>query len=174
MRDETRHARVAFALATAYGGSPVGPSALEVAGALGETDLVSLARLAIREGCVGETAASRLVEEGALRATDPALAASLREIAVEELSHAELAWLTLRFALDEGGAAVAAVIEEELELLRRELRQPRPGPVEPAPDLAAHGVLGDAAFLALRREAIEAVVVPVLGELLRARRREAA
>ena len=57
--DEIEHARIAFALASKYGTTPVGPSSLDLAGdTLGQLDLASVTASTVEEGCVGETLAA--------------------------------------------------------------------------------------------------------------------
>lgn len=59
--DEARHARDAYALASAYAGKEIGPAALDVRGTLDHVADVTLARLAVEtfeHGCVGETMAA--------------------------------------------------------------------------------------------------------------------
>lgn len=63
--DEIEHARISFALATAYGGRPVGPAALAaLPGAC--RSLADIARTTFIDACVGESVASARHE---LRAT---------------------------------------------------------------------------------------------------------
>ncbi len=163
MADETRHARIAFGLATSYGAVALGPGTLPIDGALDDTSLATVVRLAIREGCVGETAAALVVREGAERCADPALARVLDGIAEDELEHAELAWATVAWALSIGGDQVRAVVASELRSLAR-------GPVAARREepLARFGVLSDERFFELRAEAIERLVAPLLRDILRA------
>jgi len=56
--DETRHAKLCFALASEYLGEPVGPGELCVEGALDGLSLEQLVVTTIAEGCVGETVAA--------------------------------------------------------------------------------------------------------------------
>src|SRR5262249_20073191 len=57
--DEVRHARLCFALASAYAGAPVGPGAFPFAGSVEVVaDLAAIAARTAREGCIGETLAS--------------------------------------------------------------------------------------------------------------------
>jgi len=165
--DETEHARIAFALASAYGRRPIGPGPLAVAGALEDLDLETLVRLAIREGCVGETSAAMLLEEGAIAAASSPLRALLASIAADETSHAELAWLTLRWALEQERAVVSRVIQDEMAILQCELRAADDGRELTDDDarLSQHGVLGEGRFAALRRHAIRELVLPILGSL---------
>jgi hypothetical protein len=115
--DEVRHARLCFALARAYGGSPVAPGPFPLGGAVPVASRLSdLAAAVAKEGCVNETIAAILAAEQLARATDPAVREALAAIADDEARHAELAYRTVAWAIREGGAevhaAVASVFEE--------------------------------------------------------------
>jgi hypothetical protein len=108
--DEIEHAKIAFALATAYGGSaPVGPAGLAaLPGAC--RSLVDLARTTFVDACVGESVASAALAENSRQASDPVLRDLLARMAADEERHAELAWRIVAWALREGGAEVASVL----------------------------------------------------------------
>jgi hypothetical protein len=55
MGDEADHARLAFRLASAYAVRAVGPSALDIFGALDGFCIEQLVATLLREGCIGET-----------------------------------------------------------------------------------------------------------------------
>lgn len=114
MADETRHAELAFGIASALGGRAVGPAALNIERCLLETSLVEVVRLVLREGCIGETAAALEAREAALRAQSPELAQWLHGIADDEARHAELAFRFLGWALEQAPEPVRLVIEREL------------------------------------------------------------
>ena len=64
--DEIEHARLTYALASAYGGEPTGPAALDVAsGAGGATTLVTVAVETFLDACAGESAAALALREAA-------------------------------------------------------------------------------------------------------------
>ena len=139
--DELAHARLCFALATHYAGGaePLGPGPMPLGVAAPiAADLIELAVTTAKEGCLGETSAAWLASELAAAATDPGVRAALEQIAADEAEHAELAWMTLRWAIDVGGApvreAVAAVFAAA-----------RPAHASPAPiGVPAHGLLAEA------------------------------
>src|SRR5262249_54305642 len=82
MADEARHAKIAFALASAYRGRDIGPGLLPLNGAFdGASDAASILRLAIREGCVGETVAALEAGEAGAAAQDPVIRSVLAKIA---------------------------------------------------------------------------------------------
>jgi hypothetical protein len=169
MADETEHARIAFALASAYAGRPIGPGPLSLEGALeGAQDLETVLRLTVREGCIGETVAAIEAEEASRHAQDETLRAVLARIAADEKRHAELAWRFAAWALDAADGALDHVLGEEL----------RAAPVRSVPvqdaALLAHGVVSEGLRAEIRREALSQVVTPCARALLTSRQRMAA
>lgn len=171
--DETRHARVAFAFASAYAGHQVGPGALDLVGALPPLEPRQVLSDVIREGCIGETLAAIEAEHAAEHATDPEVRAALAAIARDEGAHAELAWHFVAWLL-RVRPELADFARQQLSSACDELR---------AAPLAARDP-GDARRLALgivaglerdelRRDAIERVVVPCAAALLDAPRQAA-
>jgi hypothetical protein len=170
MVDETRHARVAYALASAYGGAPVGPGPLAIDGALASASLADVVRLVVREGCIGETVAAIEAGEAAARATDPVVRSVLETIARDEASHAELAWRFIAWALRTKDAAACAVIHDEIALLRASSEH---GALGSLASLAAddermldHGIATDGARAIIRGHALRSIVMPCLGALI--------
>lgn len=165
LADETRHARVAFALASAYGDQPVGPGPLSIAGALAPaTDPLALLRTLFYEGCVGETVAALEAAEGAARCEDPVIARVLEGIAADESRHAALAWSTVRWLIERTGAAGVAVLEEELRRAEASARLEQDDAGLP---LARHGHVSQVQRGALREETLRTLVRPAI-EALRA------
>ena len=109
--DEIEHARACFALASAYGGAAVGPSALALPSTLTLVrELGALAEAAAREGCIGETVAAGLAAQQLAVATDPAVIEVLSAIAEQEAQHAELSWRIVAWAVRVGGEPVRAQV----------------------------------------------------------------
>ncbi|WP_437526189.1 ferritin-like domain-containing protein [Sorangium sp. So ce726] len=163
--DEVGHARLGFSLATAYRGAPVGPAAFPMPPAVPiAADLAALARAAAEEGCVGETVAAVIAAEQRVRAEDPAVRAALEVIAEDEARHAELAWLTVAWAIGAGGEPVRRAVAEVFEAAAASLGRPLPPGAEPgggrAVALAAHGHLDGAEARALQGAALAQVVLP--------------
>src|SRR6185369_365954 len=104
LADETAHARMCFALARSYGGTAVGPARLDIEHCLEDTSLTAIAKLVLREGCLGETVASLEAAAAADVASEPAVRRALTRIAHDELNHAELAFRFLRWALAQSSA----------------------------------------------------------------------
>lgn len=161
--DEVRHAQLGFAVASAFSGRPVGPGAFPLAELPLAQSLRELAVDAATEGCLGEGLASLLAAEGARRAVDPVLREVLATIAEDEAEHARLAWRTVAWAIEVGGApvrrAVAAVFEDALQhgILV---------PEAPEEDLSAWGLLCRAEAEQLGRLCLEQVVAPAARALL--------
>ncbi|WP_437754295.1 hypothetical protein [Sorangium sp. So ce1389] len=165
--DEVGHARLGFSLASAYRGAPVGPAAFPMPpGIPVAADLVALARAAAEEGCIGETVAALVAAEQRARAEDPAVRAALEVIADDETRHAELAWLTVAWAIGAGGEPVRGAVAGVFEAAAQSLRRPPPAEADAeaprgrAAALAAHGHLSGAELRALSRAALAQVVLP--------------
>jgi hypothetical protein len=166
-RDEIQHARLCFALASAYAGEPLGPGPLPLEGdILGALDLPSIAAATVREGCVGETLASLEAATALEHATVPAAREALTVITEDEARHAELAWRFVRWALDVGDDAVRAAVKAAFD---EALTAPPPAPAADDPldaDLLAHGRLSDSRRQAVMREGLTEVVRPAVDALL--------
>ncbi|WP_437951801.1 hypothetical protein WME98_14210 [Sorangium sp. So ce296] len=127
-------------------------------------DLEALARAAAEEGCVGETVAALIAAEQRARAEDAAVRAALQAIADDEARHAELAWLTVAWAIGAGGEPVRRGVAEVFEAAAASLGGPPPTRSEPgrgrAAALAAHGCLAGSDLHELRSAALAQVVLP--------------
>ncbi len=166
--DEIDHARRCFSLATAYAGRPLGPGPLPALAPRGK-DIVGLALDTFVEGCVGETIAALVAERAGERTRDPAVRATLRVIAEDEARHAALAWRTIAWAVQTGGAPVESALRRLLE------RPPGIDPVEPM-DTATraavgrawgeHGRLDDVALAEAVGDAWHDIITPMLRGLL--------
>jgi hypothetical protein len=158
--DETRHARTAFAFASAYAGVDVGPSRLNIDNALDDLDALSIIRLAFREGCVGETVAAITAAEGAAHATHTVVADVLARIADDETSHAELAWRFVAWACEcvEGAADL---VREEAAIAEATIRVAEETKREEAEDaLLDHGLIGATQRAEIHRSVVREVVMP--------------
>ena len=96
--DELLHARLAFGLASAYAGSPVGPGPLPLATTV-PADLTAMLVALVREACVCETLSALEAREAAAIASDPVVQQVWARIAADEQRHAELGWRTLQWIL---------------------------------------------------------------------------
>jgi hypothetical protein len=126
IEDETRHARLAFALASRFAGAPVGPGALDVRGAVAGHEVAAILRDVVAEGCIGETRAAMELRLAATHCTEPALALALAGIADDEERHAALAWRFVDWLLRRR-PELACEFERALELaLIRRTPDPEP------------------------------------------------
>lgn len=166
--EEHEHARAFFGLASAYGGHPVGPGALDVRDALaGSHDPVSIAEALVREGCIGETISSLQLQVAAARASDPTLRARLEVIAEQELRHAALAWSALAWLMARGDDRLRARVAQTFaEAARFVPRAADASDDLPEALLHAHGRLGADERLALAQRALERLVAPAAARLL--------
>lgn len=168
MRDETLHARDAFALASAYADAPVGPGALAVDGSLGARSPLEVIRTAILEGCIGETVAAVEAAEALAHATDPAVREVLTQVAHDETRHAELAWRFVKWAILEGPQSLRGAAAVELKrFVRAEIASSTDplrvgawsGDRESSP-LRAHGILEGSLRAGVRRRVLVEVIAP--------------
>jgi hypothetical protein len=164
MGDETEHARLAFRLASAYAGRLVGPSALDIAGALEGSSIKELVATLLREGCIGETVAAIEAREALEFAIDPVVREVLAILARDELRHAELAWRTLSWLVAAGRVPADDVREEGLRAVAEASAEPGERAAEP--ELLAHGIVDDATRQELRRRALAEVFGVCLGGVL--------
>jgi len=169
MADETVHAQLAFALASAYAGADIGPGPLHVDAALDGASLRELVVTTFAEGCVGETVAAIEALEALEGARDPQVRAVLEKVAADETRHAELAWRTVAWALGAGGERVHGWLEEAVAQAKADVRTERDALEANGGDLIAHGLVDASLSRRLRREALADVVLPCAKALLATR-----
>lgn len=155
--DELAHARICYALASHYAGEPLGPGPMPIGSAAPiAATLVELAVATAREGCLAETSAAWLASEMAAAAEDPAVRAALEQIAREEQEHAELSWMTLRWAIDLGGDEVRKAVAEVFA-------NARPIVLGGAPiGVPGHGMLAGAEVEAIVDRGFSELLVPIM------------
>lgn len=158
--DELAHARICYALASHYAGEPLGPGPMPIGRAAPiAATLVELAVATAREGCLAESSAAWLASELAASASDPAVRAALEQIASEEAEHAELSWMTLRWAIETGGYEVR-------EAVAKVFAQARPTALGgPEISVPAHGMLAGAEVRAIVERGFAELLVPVMRSL---------
>ncbi|AUX34023.1 MULTISPECIES: ferritin-like domain-containing protein [Sorangium] len=164
MGDEAEHARLCFALASAFAGRGVGPGPLAIDGALGGEGAREILVTTLREGCIGETIAAIEAAEAALHATDPAVRRALETIAEDEARHAELAFRFAAWAIERDPSLASAVVDE----LAAAASEPAPATPDDAArsGLLGFGVLSPAHRRTLRERALAQVVAPCARALL--------
>jgi hypothetical protein len=129
-------------------------------------DAAALALETLLDGCINETVAAALAEAAGDAATDPAVAEALHAIAADEARHAELAWRIVAWCIERSASAGGAPL---IAALREAAAEAAAAPLTASPDarddLAAHGVLGDAAHAATRVGVLREIVAPCLDAL---------
>lgn len=161
--DEARHARHAFTLASHFAGATIGPAALPLGAAIElAADLPALAARVVTEGCIEETMSLLAAERMLAECRDPAVHRVLVALVRDERRHVELAWKTVRWAIQAGGQVVA----DAVAIAFAEARAPIPNDPEPlSPRLAAWGAVSDERLCAAAARGLAAVIRPV-GERL--------
>lgn len=181
--DEVEHARMAYAVASAYAGRKLGPGTLNLAAVPVRADPREIIPSLVAEACVGETLGVAEAIELTGRARDPAMARVYARIAADEARHAELAWRTLAWLLSRADAETAALtgraFAETVAAASRDPAPRHPQGSEGAPRASTerswpeHGLLPSSQIGSLRRRALRDVVEPcvaaLLGEARRAR-----
>jgi len=160
MVDETKHARACFAVASGYANAPLGPGRLAVERSLGESSLLEIVLNTIREGCVGETVAAIEAREAAEHACDPALRELLLLISEDETRHAELAYRFVKWALAQGGPALARAVRQEFAELAAETPPARSALTDLDDALLRHGIVPGVMRQAIRARAFAEVILP--------------
>jgi hypothetical protein len=165
-RDEIRHAQRCYGIASAFGGSVVGPGPLALAAISTAPTLVDLALACFRDGCVNETVAALSVAEASRLAASPTIRETLAAIAEDEARHAELSYRILAWALRVGDASLRARVADELESVRCELaREPTVGQAHRDHDETT-GLLAPRTAAQVRRRVLADVVIPCTDALL--------
>ena len=171
-RDEAQHAVLCFAVASRYAGRPLSPGALSAQGVLDDWSPESVLRTTFREGCIGETRAALEAAHAAQNCADPVLKAVLERIAADEARHAELAWRTVRWLLDQHRELIP-VLEEEFLLAQHQhqhqhQQQPEPLAAPNAPAANERFTLLDPTTVAnLHQVAQREVIAPCARVLIR-------
>jgi hypothetical protein len=165
MADETRHACLAFNLASRFANAPVGPGPLHIEGALDCSDLRGIVLDTFVEGCIGETVAALEASHALDAAVDLDVRAVLATIARDERTHAELAWRVVAWALAERpelGSELLSRLQEQVQSLS----------VTPSSATAlaraalAYGIVCNRERLQLRRDVLHELVTPCLHALV--------
>jgi hypothetical protein len=168
--DEIEHARIAFALASAYADRPIGPGRLAIEHALDEaSDPIEIARSVAAEGCVAELVSAALLGSARDGATDPAVRAALAKMADDELAHAIVAWRYVQWAVAHGGDGLRrAVTQVFTEMDRHVAFGARTAPPIDEERLRAHGYVPWEQRRQIARQVLARVVRPAADALLAA------
>ncbi len=160
-RDEIRHAQACYGMASRFSVAVHGPGPLPSAA----PRLASLVQVAVDtflEGCIGETTAALVAERGAALAGDRHTQDVLLAIASDEAEHAALAWRTVRWAIECGGAGVVGAIRRALD----DLPTPTYPDTPDHPHWSHFGRLSAAQMAAAAADARREIVAPMLRALL--------
>ena len=172
MRDETRHARLAFQVASECAKRDVGPDALDVAHCLEATSLRQVVELVMNEGCIGETVAALELREAAEHAVTPGLRSMLSRIADDETRHAELSWRFVRWALEQDEACVVPIVTRELEAALSSAEAAVPVSTNLCGDdqaLLGLGIVSESIRRALHQVALREIIEPCARALIATR-----
>ena len=165
--DEIRHARHCYALAAHYSEEQRGPGALELPPGALSIDPATVALETLRDGCLGESLAARIVAQAGAAARDPHVAGVLATIAADEEAHAALAWQTVAWLLGRYPEPVRRATEDFLaDLLRT---RDATGPLHTGADDhddQRHGVLSRREHLTVQSQAVDEIIIPCLRALL--------
>ena len=126
------------------------------------TSLAQLAAWTARDGALGETLAAYLAERALAETTDPAVRAVLDRIVRDETGHAELAWATIRWAIDRGGVEVREAVRAVFD----EIGEPKAHTGAWSPHFVRHGVPSPELEKRAADHCIAQVILPVAEALL--------
>ena len=167
MADETRHAKICFAIASRYAGRRLGPGALPVERSLNESSLLEIVLNTILEGCVGETIAAIEAGEAAEHASDPTIRGVLSAISSDEATHAALAWRFVKWALTQGDTDFRSSVVSGFERLQAEAPLASFLRMIPADrELLQNGVVPESMRDEIRARTIEELIIPCARALL--------
>ncbi|KIG19472.1 putative lipoprotein [Enhygromyxa salina] len=157
--DEIEHARLAYGLASAYGGAWIGPGHLDLHGLVVEADWREVVRGLIVEACVGETLGVAEAMAAAEGASEGAVRQVLERIVADELRHAQLAWQSLEWLLtqasDDDRSWALALLERTIAAINFN------GGTNEGFDRPAEGVLGGLRRAQVHRETSARVLAPL-------------
>ncbi len=166
LADETKHARLCFALASAYRGEPVEPEGPITERSVSGEGPESILRSVIRQSCVAESQAALGAAHALSLCEDYAVSKVLEEIANDEARHAELAFRIVQWLLGERPELRCVAEEEFAEALSSIDADAEPTELG---ELRSFGVLDDGALARVRRRALGAVVGPYVERLFEER-----
>lgn len=162
---QTEHARIAFGLASAYRGVPVGPGVLPVGSRIcaQRANLQEVVRALVVEGCLGATLAAVEAAVAGTVCEDEGVRQVLGTLAEDELTQATFAWSFVAWAIQRDPVLVRGALARTLDEAGEAIEAGR-GTDDLS--LAVHGVLGSQARCSLRRDALRCAIMPCAGELL--------
>ena len=155
IQDEIEHAQIAFGIASELLEKSIGPDLMSIQPQLA-TSLKDLAIATFKEGAVGESIAVILAATQRVQATEPVICAFLDRIIADESKHAELAWETLRWCIEQDSSIAQTLLDiDDAELLAPFLES------EEAP-IPALGILSKKQHKQAVLRGLQEVVIPSL------------
>ena len=97
--DEIKHAKICYGIASAFLDTDFFPGALKVTDSMNQLNIKDIIQSLVQEGCIEETLSAMEARFQARWADIPDMKDSLETIAVEETSHAQLAWNTISWII---------------------------------------------------------------------------
>ena len=97
--DEIKHAKICYGIASAFLDTDFFPGALKVTDSINQLNIKDIIQSLVQEGCIEETLSAMEARFQAMWADIPDMKDSLETIAVEETSHAQLAWNTISWII---------------------------------------------------------------------------
>lgn len=163
--DEVGHAEHAFSIASRLAGRAIGPGKLSELDTPLDTDLASVARATLVEGCIGETLAAIIAQEQAHKAGDTTARQALLGVAEDETRHAELAFRCVAWALSQGGPELRAALRSTVEQTLARLPEPSSTAEVSTPALHYYGRLTADEQRKLYRHACDQILRPAFAAL---------
>ncbi len=162
--DETRHARLSFALSSVFSQETEGPGKLSIDGALQSVELEQIAELVLLEGCIGETTAALEAKWASEKCMHHSLSDLLATIADDEQQHSHLAWEFLSWATSQKTGLAEALLARAHQELQK---PPAPRQLSTSNDTwkAKYGLVPEKVQGELRQEVMAEVVIPCLTAL---------
>ena len=97
--DEIKHAKICYGIASAFLDTDFFPGPLEVKDSMSQMNIKDIIQSLVKEGCIEETLSAMEARFQARWTDIPAIKDSLDTIAIEETSHAQLAWNTISWII---------------------------------------------------------------------------
>lgn len=157
-QDEIRHAQMCTTLANVYRGQAMAPGPLPICFEPAAS-LAEFTKETIDAGCIGETLATIRATARLKYATDPSVRQVLTTIVADESKHAELAWETVRWALEIGGSDLRQEVMAWLDRPERFIPQPKSF-ANPIEGVAAHGLIPGSIVRQYLLQGVNEVIVP--------------
>ena len=118
--DEIEHAKLCYGAASSFIGQAMEPARLDVDGSFGKMNVKDILESVIKEGCIEETLSAIEAHFRTHYAKDLSVKKTLLKIAIDETRHAQLAWNTVKWAVNKYPkihSFVTRTFEEEFKQL---------------------------------------------------------